>query len=108
MKKLLLINLFIFTITLSNSTINKYVDYEEIVNNLEIKMKMLELKKLEAQSNVNDAVRKELYKDAEYKIITEREMLKNDLIRAKIYWYYHDHYKRYYYYDYSWNIIYLN
>ncbi|MGL4451186.1 MAG: hypothetical protein ACRCTZ_08360 [Sarcina sp.] len=108
MKKIILISLIVFTTALSNSTINEYERYEELVNNLDIKMKMLELKKLEAQAKVNDEIRKEMYKNAEFKISTEREQLKNDLIRAKIYWYYHDGHRRYYYYDFSWNIIYLN
>lgn len=108
MKKILFINLLMFTLSLSNSTVNSYVNYEELVTNLDIKTKMLELKKLEAQAKTNDEVRKEMYKNAEFKISTEREQLKNDLVRAKIYWYYHDNYRRYYYYDYSWNIIYLN
>lgn len=108
MKKLLLISLLVFTTALSNGTIKEYERYEELVNNLDIKMKMLELKKLQAESKVNDEIRKEMYKNAEYKISTEREQLKNDLIRAKIYWYYHNGYRRYYYYDFSWNIIYLN
>lgn len=49
-----------------------------------------------------------LYREVEYRIITERESLKNDLIRAKIYYYYHKHNKKYYYYDFNYNIIYLN
>ncbi|MGL5716374.1 MAG: hypothetical protein ACRCXX_13660 [Cetobacterium sp.] len=108
MKKIILITILVFTTALSNSTIDKYVQYEELVNNLDIKMKMLELKKLESQFKVNEAVRKEMYKNAEFRISTEREELKNEAIRAKIYWYKHNGYKRYYYYDFSWNIIYLN
>lgn len=111
MKKVLLI-LFIttsvFSISKNNDTVNLFKQYE----NEKTDLKIFNLdKKIEETKKENELLKEQLnkfYQIAEYRISTDREELKNDLIRAKIYWYYHDGYRRYYYYDIDWNIIYIN
>lgn len=85
-----------------------YNKWQNQVLDLRLNEDLRELQRLKSKGKIQKEQLKFLYRDAEYRIITERESLKNDLIRAKIYYYYHKHYRKYYYYDFNYNIIYLN
>lgn len=97
--------------TYSNSNtnvVNNYNRWQDEITDLQLKDNYKTLKLIQLQGLIEDEILKQRYKEAEYRLSTERESLKNDLIRAKIYWYYHNNYRRYYYFDFNWNIIYLN
>lgn len=85
-----------------------YNKWQNQVLDLRLNEDLRELQFLKSKGGIQKEQLKFLYRDAEYRIITERESLKNDLIRAKIYYYYHKHHRKYYYYDFNYNIIYLN
>ena len=88
--------------------VNGYNSWQNEVVDLKLRKNSRELELLESKGEIQKEQLNQMYRDAEYRIITEREGLKNDLIRAKIYYYYHKHHRRYYYYDFNYNIIYLN
>lgn len=94
-----------------NSNVNvvsNFNKWKDDTLDLQLKENNRTVKLLQSQGKIQDEVLKQMYKDAEFRIVTQREELKNDLIRAKIYWYYHNNYRRYYYYDINWNVIYIN
>lgn len=88
--------------------INGYNNWQDEILDLKLRENSRELELLESKGELQKERLKQMYRDAEFKIITERNQLKNDLERAKIYYYYHKKHKKYYYYDYNYNIIYLN
>lgn len=92
----------------NNNIVDRYNKWQNEVLDLRLNEDFRQLQRLKSQGEIQKEQLEFLYRDAEYRIITEREQLKNDLIRAKIYYYYHKHHRRYYYYDYNYNIIYLN
>ena len=97
--------------TYSNNNRNIVANYNKWQNgitDLQIEDNYRTLKVLQSQGFIQDEILKQMYKNAEFKLFVERQELRNDLIRAKIYWYYHNHYRRYYYYDINWNVIYIN
>ncbi|MGL6098375.1 MAG: hypothetical protein ACRCZ9_07255, partial [Fusobacteriaceae bacterium] len=108
MKKFLIF-FFYVTICFSKEVLNDefdedcsdYLEYNElnIVSNYENwKTQLLDLssndnfrklQKLQSLSEVQNQELEMLYRSAQYKTLIEREVLKNDLIRAKIYYYYY-------------------
>lgn len=98
----------VFKSSNSIDAVEGYNKWQNQVLNLRLNKDLRELQYLKSKSEIQKEQLKLLYREAEYRIITERESLKNDLIRAKIYYYYHKHNKKYYYYDFNYNIIYLN
>lgn len=97
-----------YTENSNTNVVYNYNKWKDEITNLQLRDNYRTLQLLQSQGLIQDEILRQRYKEAEYRIVTQREELKNDLIRAKIYWYYHGGYRRYYYYDYSRNIIFLN
>lgn len=111
--------LFLFSITFGKEyyysagnedkdIISSYNNWQDEMLDLKLRKNSRNLELMESQGELQKEQLKQMYRDAEFKLITEREQLRNDLIKAKIYYYYHKKTKKYYYYDFNYNIIYLN
>ncbi|MGL5314472.1 MAG: hypothetical protein ACRC92_14580 [Peptostreptococcaceae bacterium] len=91
----------------SSNIIDGYNRWKDEILELSLNEKLRQLERLRYEGEIQKEELKFLYREAEYRILTEREQLKNDLVRGKIYYYYYKHHRKYYYYDFNYNIIYL-
>lgn len=91
----------------SSNIIDGYNRWKDEILELSLNEKLRQLERLRYEGEIQKEELRFLYREAEYRIITEREQLKNDLVRGKIYYYYYKHHRKYYYYDFNYNIIYL-
>jgi hypothetical protein len=122
MKKAIIFSLFVYSLSFSKEidfynyypsvknkdVIKDFNQWQDEVTDLEIKSIERKVKLLEAESKLQDEELKIKYKDAIFYDFTQNQTLKRDLIRAKIYYYYHNGHPRYYYFNQNWKPIFIN
>ncbi|MGL6154452.1 MAG: hypothetical protein ACRC0W_04885 [Cetobacterium sp.] len=91
----------------SSDIVKDYNNWQNQVLDLRLNEDLRKLEYMKLQGELQKEHLNYLYREAEYRILTDRMALENDLLRAKIYYYYHKDHRVYYYYDYNYNVIYL-
>ncbi|MGL5055861.1 MAG: hypothetical protein ACRC6A_00580 [Fusobacteriaceae bacterium] len=97
-----------FQLNSSNNIVDSYNNWQNEILDLKLKQDFRKLENLKSESKLQKLELDSLLRKAEYRLLVQKEELKNDLIRAKIYYYYNKNHKKYYYYDMHYNIIYMN
>ena len=119
MKKIIILSLFIFSTSFSKEidyynypntnkdVIKEFNEWQDDIADLEIKAIERKTKILKAENKLQDEELKLKYKEAIFYDFRQNQKLRGDLVRAQIYYYYHNGHPRYYYFNQNWRPVYI-
>ncbi|MGL5050408.1 MAG: hypothetical protein ACRC6E_07195 [Fusobacteriaceae bacterium] len=105
--KRLAIFFYLFTIAFSNDTIKSFEEYSEAKTQIGLIDSEVEVQALKIKQKIERTKLDYEYEALEYELYKEREELKNEMLKAKIQYYYKGNKKYYYYINNEYKVIHL-